>query len=93
MKKKFSEKQVQSEIIAYLESLNAYVVKVVRANKAGVSDILACLNGRFIAIEVKATGKKKGVTELQKIHLEMVHASGGIAFVADDVWDVMEKIG
>ena len=91
--KKFNEAKVQTDIMKYLESVGCYVVKVVRANKAGVSDILACKDGLFIAIEVKATGKKKGVTELQKLHLEMVHASGGIAFVADCVFDVMEEIG
>ena len=90
MKKK-SESQIQTEIIKYLEDKGYYVIKIVRANKQGVSDIAVCADGKFIAIEVKATGKKKTVTHLQKFHLELVTMSGGKAFVADSVWDVMEE--
>ena len=90
MKKK-SESEIQSEIIKYLESKGHYVIKIVRANKQGVSDLAVCCDGKFIAIEVKATGKRKTVTELQKFHLNLVQQSGGKAFVADSVWDVMEE--
>ncbi len=68
------------------------MVKVVVANESGVPDILFSKDGRFCAIEVKATGKKRNVTELQKIHLDMIRASGGFAMVADSLWDVMEVI-
>jgi len=85
-----TEQQVQSEITKYLESKKYYVVKVVRANKSGVPDILFCKDGKFCAIEVKRKGKKSKVTELQKLHLDMINKSGGVAMVADDVWEVME---
>ena len=91
MRKLKRESVIQAEIIKYLKTIGAYVVKVIRANENGVPDILFCLNGTFNAVEVKATGKKNQVSELQKIHLEMIHASGGKAIVADDVWDVMEE--
>ena len=90
MKKK-SESDIQSEIIKYLESKGHYVIKIVRANKQGVSDLAVCCDGKFIAIEVKAAGKKKTVTKLQKFHLDLVRQSHGKAFVADSVWDVMEE--
>lgn len=90
MKKK-SESEIQYEIIKYLESKGYYVIKIVRANKSGVSDLVVCCDGKFIAIEVKAVGRKKTVTELQKFHLDLVRQSGGKAFVADSVWDVMEE--
>ncbi len=88
--KKQPEKKVQTDIIKYLKSVNCYVVKVVVANESGVPDILFCKDGKFNAVEVKATGKKRNVTELQKIHLEMIKATGGTAIVADCLWDVME---
>ena len=86
------ESIIQSEIITYLKSQNYYVIKVVVANVSGVPDILFCKDGQFCAVEVKATGKKKGVTELQKLHISMIKASGGRAIVADDLFDVIEEI-
>ena len=87
------ESKIQAEIIKYLESKNYYVVKVIKANKSGVPDILFCKDGRFMACEVKAKGKKSKVTELQKFHLELIRNSGGKAIVADCLWDVMEEFG
>jgi Holliday junction resolvase len=93
MEKK-SEKDIQKEIIEYLEDKGYYVIKIVRANKSGVADLAVCYDGKFVAIEVKAEGKKhSGLTHLQKHHLYLVTQSGGKAFVADSVWDVMEELG
>ena len=86
-----SEKKVQKEIIDYLEEKGYYVIKIVRANKGGVSVLAICADGKFIAIEVKAEGKKQDATHLQKHHQYLVTASGGKAFIADSVWDVMEE--
>jgi hypothetical protein len=48
----------------------------------GISDRLCCLpNGRFMAIEVKAPGKK--ATALQMQFLISVTANEGVAFVID----------
>lgn len=85
------ESVIQTEILKYLKSQNYYVIKVVVANVSGVPDILFCKDGKFCAVEVKATGKKKGVTELQKLHISMINASGGKAIVADDLFDVIEE--
>ena len=87
------ESQLQKHVIDYLESKNYYVVKIIKANKSGVPDILFCKNGFFMAIELKAKGKKSKVTELQKFHLELIRNSGGKAIVADCLWDVMEEFG
>jgi len=90
MEKK-SESKIQSEIIKYLEDKGYYVIKIVRANKSGVSDLAVCADGKFICIEVKAEGKKKNTSALQKHHQYLVTQSGGKAFVADSVWDVIEE--
>jgi Holliday junction resolvase len=50
-----------------------------RNTRAGVPDILACVNGRFVAIEVKAENGKP--TELQKWNVEQIQNSGGIALI------------
>lgn len=44
---------------------------------AGIPDILVCINGRFLAIEVKG-GTGYGLTELQKYNLQQIRASGGV---------------
>jgi len=80
-----SESKLQNAIIKLLESNHYYVVKVVTANRSGVPDILFCKDGMFCAIEVKKEGKLSKVTELQKLHLEMIRASGGKAIVADNL--------
>lgn len=52
---------------------------------SGVSDFLACWNGRFLAVEAKAPGKRSNTTPLQKNYLHEVEDAGGIAIVVDDV--------
>lgn len=89
--KKIAEKVIQKEILDYLKAEGYYVIKVIVGNVAGIPDILFCKDGKFCAVEVKATGKKKQVTELQKLHIEMIQASGGKAIVADCLYDVMEE--
>ena len=86
-----SESQIQKEISDYLESKGHYVIKIVRANKQCVSDLAVCQNGKYVAIEVKAIGKKKNTTKLQDFHLHLVRQSGGKAFVADCVQDVIDE--
>jgi Holliday junction resolvase len=80
-----SESQLQGTMIKWLESKGWYVVKVITANKSGVPDILFCRDGLFCAIEVKKEGRLSKVSELQKLHLEMINASGGKAIVADNL--------
>lgn len=44
---------------------------------AGIPDILACYNGRFLGIEVKG-GSSYGLTDLQKYNLKHIREAGGI---------------
>lgn len=86
------EKKIQKKIIDYLNSKGYYVIKTVRTNMAGVPDIIVCDNlGCFYAIEVKDEGKKKNVTKLQQHHIDLINSTGGVAFVADCVEDVIAK--
>lgn len=60
---------------------------------SGVPDFLCCWNGRFLAIEAKAPGKRKNTTVLQDRKLADIRNAGGIAIVVDDVrqLDELEK--
>lgn len=51
--------------------------------KSGVPDIVACVRGSFVAIEVKADKKKNPPTELQNKNLEEIGTAGGHALVID----------
>jgi Holliday junction resolvase len=87
-----TEQQIQTKIIKYLESIDAYVVKIVSASKSGVPDLLCCYEGKFIAIEVKRPESRNTVSKLQSYNLDMVEKSGGISFVAWSQEYVEEQI-
>jgi hypothetical protein len=50
--------------------------------RAGIPDIVACVNGRFLAVECKA-GKGK-TTALQDRELAAIRAAGGVSLVVYD---------
>lgn len=79
------EQDIQRKIIKYLESVGAYVVKVVASNKSGTPDILACYRGIFLAIEVKRPETKTNVSELQIYNIKKIKEAGGVAIVS---WDL-----
>ena len=79
------EQDIQRKIIKYLESVGAYVVKVVASNKSGTPDILACYRGIFLAIEVKRPETKTNGSELQEYNIKKIKEAGGVAIVS---WDL-----
>lgn len=60
--------------------------------RVGAPDILACWQGRWLAIETKAPGKRNHTTPNQKRELAAIQAAGGIALVVDDVEQVREVL-
>ena len=52
--------------------------------KRGVPDLIYCVAGLFVAIEVKAPGAKSRVTELQARQLQKIAEAGGLSFVVYD---------
>lgn len=78
-----TEQQIQKSIINLLETkYNAYVVKIITASKSGVPDILACVKGKFIAIEVKKPETKNNVSKLQEYNLKLIQEKGGSSLAA-----------
>lgn len=75
------EKQFEQKIKNFLKSQNCYCVKYFGCgfSQAGVPDILACVNGHFLAIEVKA--ERGRVSELQRVNIERINKCGGVALV------------
>lgn len=73
-----SEKNFENRIKSFLKSNNCYFIKYWGGGeftKAGVPDILACCNGRFLGIEVKAKNRKP--SPLQIHNLKKIDETGG----------------
>lgn len=58
---------------------------------AGLPDLMALKNGRFVAIEVKRPGKQP--SEIQRQWLKRLSSAGVTAFVACSVDDVASVLG
>ena len=86
-----SEQQLQNKIIKYLEGIGCYVIKTIQVNKRGCPDLLFCKDGTFNAIEVKAPGKLRNVSEIQQFHLDLINKTGGTAIAADSLETVKDK--
>lgn len=99
---KESEKYLVEAIREYLREIGALEIKiwsggvalfdgrVAKNNNRGISDILACWRGLFVAIEAKTrTGK---LTAEQAKFLADVKRAGGIALVARSLDDVRRAL-
>ena len=82
------EQVIQTKIQKYLSSQGAYVVKVIQASKKGVSDLLVCYKGQFLAIEVKTPETLHTVSDLQEYNLNEVVKAGGYRCVASSLEEV-----
>lgn len=76
------EKEFQRKVIKYLNSLpNTWFFKVWGGGyqKAGIPDLICCMSGIFVAIELKADDGKP--TALQKFNINKINAAGGIGII------------
>lgn len=88
------EKDIQKKILNFINAQpGCYAIKITAGmyQKSGISDILACVKGRFVAIEVKRPGEKP--TPLQEAFLAKVICTGGRAFAATALDDVKARMG
>lgn len=76
------EKMYENKIKRYLKDHGCYEVKYHgnAYSTNGTPDILACVNGYFLGIEVKAPDGKP--TELQLQKLKDIRRAGGFGYVA-----------
>lgn len=76
-----AEKLFENKIKRYLNERGCYEVKYHgnAYSENGTPDILACVNGYFLAIEVKAPEGRP--TDLQLYKIECIRKAGGMAFV------------
>jgi Holliday junction resolvase len=84
------EKQLQYKILKLLRLEKAYSIKQIVSNKAGVPDIVFCINGLFGAIEVK--GDKGKPSELQLYNINKIKKAGGKAIICNNIKQAKELI-
>ena len=77
-------------IVRYLQKRGAWVARIrgTWGQRKGLPDILACWQGRLIAVEVK-TGKGR-LTPEQRCEHEALRAAGAVVIVGDAVQVVQE---
>ena len=87
------ERDLQPEIIEYLEKKGAYVLKthVSSFQKQGEPDITCCYMGRYIAFEIKRDEKEKA-RKLQEYKMKLIRSAGGIAMRVDNINQVEEVL-
>lgn len=104
MKIKRTESMIQRAILDYLETVdNIYFFRAgsgafqtaqgryVKTGRPGVPDIVACINGKFIGLEVKTeTGSQSKAQKEAEINIAK---SGGKYFIVRSVQDVKNIIG
>jgi hypothetical protein len=81
-----NEKQLENRMKKYLSNKNIYHFKV-HGNgfmRSGIPDLICCVNGHFVAIEIKRPDGKGKVSKLQEIEIDRIKRSNGIAVVMNN---------
>lgn len=76
------EKEFQRKVIKYLKSVpNTWFFKVWGGGyqRSGIPDLICCINGVFVAIELKS--EIGNPTELQKMNIKNINSAGGIGVI------------
>ena len=76
------ESKVKKRVREVLDKLGIYhfMPPANGFGRAGIPDIIACMDGHFIAIECKAGSGK--TTALQERELDRIHNAGGTTYIA-----------
>lgn len=75
------EKIFENKVKAFLKQEGAWVLKTWGGGyqRAGIPDLLICLKGHFVGVELKSTKGK--TTRLQEWNLEEIEKAGGTGIV------------
>lgn len=86
------EKRFETKIKKYLKDRGCWYVKYF-ANAftpSGIPDLLTCINGHFVAIEVKADNGEP--SKLQLLNVKKIREAGGIAIILyPSQWDIFTE--
>jgi len=91
-KKIISEYRLQCNILKYLKTLG-YPIKLSQRTNCGDPDIVMCVKGKFVAIELKKPSEVP--SKLQSYTLKKISEEGGIVCIAtslDDIKKIFDNI-
>lgn len=74
------EKKLQDKAVAYMKGRGIYSLNLYGDGRSGKGkpDLVACINGRFVAFELKVD--KNDMQDDQKIHKLRIERSNGLHF-------------
>lgn len=76
------EARYKVKIMKGLKELPAsWFFKSQEVSVRGIPDIIGCVNGHFVAIELKASPKAH-ITKLQKYVLDLINKAGGVGIIS-----------
>ena len=89
------EKKLQDKVVAYLKGRGIYYLNLYGDGYSGKGkpDIIACVNGKFVAFELKV-----GLNDLQddqKIHKQRIERSNGLHYAPytfNEFVNIIEKL-
>lgn len=90
------EKTIVNKIAKYLKTLDGCFFWKEHGGaygNAGIPDLICCIDGRFVGLEVKTD--KGRVSKLQEVTIGKIQQAGGLAAVVrsvDDVRDVLKEV-
>lgn len=87
------EQNIQDVIMKFIKSIGGLPIKQNQIGiyaQAGVPDIIACIKGKFVAIEVKRPGQKP--KPIQVAFLDSINKKGGLAFWSDNLEKVKDEL-
>lgn len=81
------EGRVKEAVKKYLDSIGAWWYMPVSngMGRVGCPDFLVCHQGKFVAVETKAPGKRGNTTPNQDRELRWIERANGLALVVDNV--------
>ena len=82
-----SELTIRRAIISALQARGSWVVTSTGVSAAGTPDLLACYQGRFIALEVKDHEGK--ASHLQEYVLQSIERAGGVGRIVRSVEEAL----
>jgi hypothetical protein len=88
------EAKLQGKVIRYLKAFppeDVWFFKAADKHTAGVPDLVLCVRGRFVGIELKVDGNT--TSDLQELTLEKIDKAGGQVYVAYSIKDVKQIMG
>ena len=88
-----AEKDIVQSILRFLKAVPGCFAWKIHGGvygTAGIPDIIACVDGRFFAFEVKTASGK--ATPLQQATIRKILAAGGTALVARSVDEVRDAL-